>query len=219
MLRDAGGGYVDSTPLVLERLYRFLLRGFWGNPHGIRVLEDFGEIWRIDLQCPPSSPYAECIGITKGHNMKNKFKGECHTCKTFVAAGAGEYEGGYTTCSQQIFKDDAPEAMNNLFNAWGFSCLNELNRKAGTSFANRFEVRDARNAEQQATAPTAEQIAANKAASELANKQARAARRAELQAMKDSDTCPRCHGKGGSDAWHHTGWNCNRCFGSGKYFN
>jgi len=151
--------------------------------------------------------------------MKNKFKGECHTCKTFVAAGEGEYEGGYLTCSEQIFKDDAPEAFDGLFNAWGFSCLNEFNCKANTSFSNRFEVRAARHTEQAATTPTAEQIAANKAASDLANKQARAARRAELQAMKNSNICPRCDGKGGSDAWLHRGWTCHRCHGSGKYFN
>jgi len=149
--------------------------------------------------------------------MKNKFKGQCHTCKTFVAAGEGEYEGGYTFCSEFIGTSDAPQSLRDTFNAWGFSCINELNRKAATSFANRFEVRAARRAEEQESAPTAEEIAANKAASDLANKQARAARRAELQELKKANICPRCMGEGGSDAWRATGWTCNRCHGTGKF--
>ncbi len=149
--------------------------------------------------------------------MKNKFKGQCHTCKTSVAAGEGEYEGGYTFCSESIGTHDAPESLRSAFNAWGFSCINEFNRKAATSFANGFEVRAARRAEEQATAPTAEEIAANKAASDLANKQARAARRAELQELKKANICPRCMGEGGSETWRATGWTCNRCHGTGRY--
>jgi DnaJ-class molecular chaperone len=149
--------------------------------------------------------------------MKNRFKGQCHTCKVFVPAGEGEYEGGYIFCSESIGTSDVPESLRNTFNAWGFSCLNEFNRKAGTSFLNRFQARDAMRTEAQATAPTAEEIAVNKAASDLANKQIKAARRAELRKLKQDDVCPRCMGAGGSDAWHHTGWTCNRCHGTGKY--
>lgn len=149
--------------------------------------------------------------------MKNKFKGQCHTCKVFVPAGEGEYEGGYTFCSESIQRSDAPESLRHVFNAWGFSCLNEFNRKADASFLNRSAVRDAQLTEQELTAPTADQIAANKAASELANKQQKAARRKELLEFKKSNICPRCEGHGGSDAWFATGWTCNRCHGTGKY--
>jgi len=156
--------------------------------------------------------------MVKGDShMKNRYKGQCHTCATFVAAGEGVYDGGYVFCSESIGTSDAPQSLRSAFNAWGFSCINEFNRKAATSFANRFEVRAARRAEEQETAPTAEEIAANKAASDLANKAVRAARRAELRQLKQSNICPRCMGAGGSDAWIHTGWTCNRCLGSGKY--
>jgi hypothetical protein len=156
--------------------------------------------------------------MVKGDShMKNRYKGQCHTCTTFVAAGEGVYDGGYVFCSESVYKQDAPESMRVFFNAWGFSCLNEFNRQAGTSFVDRFAVCDALKAETQANAPTAEEIAANKAASDLANKLARAARRAELRQLKESNICPRCMGAGGSDAWIHTGWTCNRCLGSGKY--
>lgn len=149
--------------------------------------------------------------------MKNKFKGQCHTCKVFVPAGEGEYEGGYLFCSESIGKGDAPESLRNMFNAWGFSCLNEFNRKAGTSFVDRFAVCDALKAETQANAPTAEEAAAIRVEMERLNKLARAARRAELRQLKKDDICPRCMGAGGSDAWIHTGWTCNRCHGTGKY--
>ena len=149
--------------------------------------------------------------------MKNKFKGQCHTCKVFVSAGEGEYQGGYTFCSESIGKNEVPESLRNMFNAWGFSCLNELNRKAGTSFLNSSEVRHAMLIEPQATAPTVEEIAANKAASDLANKQIKAARRAELRKLKQANVCPRCMGARGSEAWRHSGWTCHRCFGTGKY--
>lgn len=31
-----------------------------------------------------------------------------------------------------------------------------------------------------------------------------------------SDTCPRCGGAGGSDAWAYTGWTCYECGGTGR---
>ena len=35
------GWGADVTPHLFERSTGFLLRGFWGNPHEIRVLQDF----------------------------------------------------------------------------------------------------------------------------------------------------------------------------------
>ena len=32
------------------------------------------------------------------------------------------------------------------------------------------------------------------------------------------DTCPRCGGQGGSDAWVYTGWTCYECGGTGKAY-
>lgn len=149
--------------------------------------------------------------------MKNRYKGQCHTCATFVAAGEGEFDGGYVFCSESVYKQDAPESMRVFFNAWGFSCLNEFNRLTGSTFADRFAVCDVTEAEAKANAPTAEEAAAIRVEMETLNKLARAARRAELRQLKQSNICPRCMGAGGSDSWIHTGWTCNRCQGSGKY--
>lgn len=152
--------------------------------------------------------------------MKNRYRGECRACQKHVAAGEGFYESGWLVCSEIVWRREAPEALHQfIVIPLNFSCLNQLNEKAGTAFESAQAVWQAMEAERVANMPTPEEIEANKAAMELAEKELRKRRREELKKLKEENICPRCDGKGGSSAWFATGWTCHRCFGSGKYFN
>ena len=152
--------------------------------------------------------------------MKNRFKGFCHGCGDFVPAGEGIYEGGEVFCTEPVDLQQVPESLRDRYKLtvkrWAV-CWKRVNAILGTDFATVEDLQQQQQAEYKANLPTAEEIAANKAASDLAEKEARKLRRAELKELKIKDICPRCHGAGGSDTWIHTGWTCHRCFGSGKY--
>lgn len=152
--------------------------------------------------------------------MKNRFKGNCYGCGNFVAAGDGIYESGEVFCSEPVNVRDVPESMRAQFKLtvkrWAV-CWNRVNAILGTEFESVEQLREQQRAEDAANAPTPEQIAANKERARLVMAEDRRQRRAELAEFKARNVCPRCHGAGGSDAWHHTGWTCNRCHGSGKY--
>jgi hypothetical protein len=152
--------------------------------------------------------------------MKNRYAGNCYGCGDFVAAGQGIYESGEVFCSEPTSLEDVPESLRQRFRLtvkrWA-TCWNRVNPILGTDFATLQELRDQQRAEYEASRPTAEQIAANKERARLAMAEDRKQRRAELAEFKARDICPRCHGAGGSDAWHATGWTCARCHGSGKY--
>ena len=96
-------------------------------------------------------------------------------------------------------------------------CWKRVNEILGTDFATVEDLVNQQRAEHEANLPTAEQRAENKKRAQQVMAEDRKRRRAELNEYKKRNICPRCHGKGGSDAWYHTGWTCNRCFGSGKY--
>jgi DnaJ-class molecular chaperone len=99
----------------------------------------------------------------------------------------------------------------------GHTCLRQYNSICGTAYTSVDEIRATRHAEMKANKPTAQEVALVKAAMRDSDAAERKQRRAELAALKASNTCPRCHGAGGSDAWFATGWTCNRCHGTGKY--
>jgi len=152
--------------------------------------------------------------------MRNRYKGVCKNCGKTVPAEEGFYEGGWVTCSEIVWRNHAPESLHqHITNPLNFSCLDDFNAKAGTTFEDAQAVWRVMEAERIASLPTAEEIAANKAKSDALNKEFRKQRREELKRLKEENICPRCDGKGGGAQWFATGWTCHRCFGSGKYFN
>ena len=152
--------------------------------------------------------------------MKNRYAGTCFICAKYVEVGEGVYDTGFGKlfCTEMVTKDETPESLKTLITSpYGYICLNLLNETAGTQFATALGVFRAAEEERKALLPTAEQIAANKAAAKITMAEDAKRRRAELADYKKRNICPRCHGEGGSDAWRMTGWTCNRCHGSGKF--
>lgn len=163
------------------------------------------------------------IGASVGYAlvvMKNRYKGTCYGCGYFVPAGEGVFEGGQVFCTEPVELRQVPESLHERWRAtvkrWAV-CWKRVNEILGTDFATVEDLVNQQRAERDANKPTAEQIAENKKRAQQVMAEDRKRRRAELNEYKKRNICPRCHGKGGSDAWHHTGWTCNRCFGSGKY--
>lgn len=152
--------------------------------------------------------------------MRNRYSGTCFSCGKYVEVGEGVYDTGFGKlfCTEMVTKDQAPESLKALITSpYGYICLGALNEKAGTEFATMLEVFQAAEAERKASLPSPEQIAANKAAAKATMAEDAKRRRQELADYKKRNICPRCHGKGGSDAWQMTGWTCNRCHGSGRF--
>jgi len=165
--------------------------------------------------------------------MRNRYPGECRTCGAHVAANTGIYEpqSRWLYCSEPVDLYHTPYSLglmngcvataklHALFPNRGDACLSAFNAALGTAFASAAEVLSAHFAEHEASKPTAEEVAEVKAQMRVLAAEDRKQRRAEIAAFKASNTCPRCHGAGGSDAWFATGWTCARCHGSGKYHN
>ena len=167
--------------------------------------------------------------------MKNRYPGDCHYCIAYVAVGAGHYDPSFAkgrlSCSDAVTfakpgsECDMPHSEWNAHHQKmaaielmrGITCLRQYNAICGTAYASVDEIRAKRRAEMEASKPTAEEVAAVKAAMRASDAAERKQRRAELAEFKAKNICTRCHGVGGSDAWFATGWTCNRCHGTGKY--
>ncbi len=61
--------------------------------------------------------------------MNNRYKGNCHYCGAFVAAGAGEYDYGKVSCTEYIWIETGTFTE--------YHCLASYNHKYGTQFATR----------------------------------------------------------------------------------
>jgi hypothetical protein len=77
--------------------------------------------------------------------MINRYKGYCKCCDSFVKAGEGFYDLGYTWCGELIVWPSSP---------YGYICVSEWNRKNGGPIKSAESIR----AEMKAEAEKAEHI-------------------------------------------------------------
>jgi DnaJ-class molecular chaperone len=68
--------------------------------------------------------------------MQNRYKGYCNSCGQFVSPESGEYDMGYTWCTETIY-------FEGEYGRYVYYCLPTYNSKFGTNYASHQEAQNA----------------------------------------------------------------------------